>query len=484
MPIPGQSLAIRDPGLGLVQPATNTFAVFGTSSLGTANTVRALSSPAQAVEAFGEGPLPETVAHILEVAGGPVYGLKLATTVPGTAGAVTKTAAAGSTGTLALSGTPNASYELAVEITRSGTLGTAEFRYSLDNGRTFSESRVVPVGGVFTVTRTGLVLTFAAGAGPAFLERGDVFVATTTAPYYSSTEVGAAFDALSAYLTTAPTFEVDAVVLAGRHPTAAAAATLFGVMASRLNALEQGFRFTAGILDAGSNDTRANVKTALANVTDPRMLVVYGDAVIASAKSFAGFGAPKVAALVPVAARAADSLPSTSLGRVASGPLTGVTAITHDEYVTEELDAAKIATLRTYPGLPGYYVTDGRLKSAVGSDFRSWQYRRVMDLACRTVVAAQAQFTLAELLVNKDGTLQEKEARRIEEVVKDALRAVLVDPKNASGRRGHVSAFDYQVDRVANVVSTSFVRTSVAIQPLGYAERIVTDIGFARNLDA
>jgi hypothetical protein len=484
MPIPGQSLSIRDPGLGLVEPASNVFVLFGTSSIGTPNVVQALGSPGAVVDAFGEGPLAEGLAHVLEVAGGPVYGVKLPSVVAGTAGAVTKAAAGTSTGTAALGGTPFGEYEVIVEITRTGTLGTAEFRYTLDGGRTYSESRVVPSGGSFAIPKTGVTLTFTAGAGPVYLERGDTFTAATVAPYYSVTEVGAAFDALGTYLSSAPTFDPDAVILLGRHPSGTAAATLFAVLGSRLSALEQSFRFVGGMMDAGSADTRANVKTALAAVADSRVLVVYGDAVLASGKPYAGYGSPKLPALVAVAARAADSLPSTSLGRVADGPLTGVSAITHDEYVTEELDAAKITTLRSYPGRAGFYITDGRMKSSVGSDFRSWQYRRVMDLACRTVVRAQSQFVLSELLVNPDGTIQEAEARRIEEVVKDQLRAVLIDPKNASGRRGHVTAFEYTVDRVANIVSTSFVPTSVAIQPLGYAERIKTDIGFAKNLGA
>lgn len=484
MALPGQSVSIRDPGLGLVEPATNAFVLMGTASAGPVDVVRAISSPGAAVDTYGEGDLPEALAHLLEVAGGPVYAVRLATTVDGAAGAVSKSAVGGSTGTLAIGGTPHGRYEVVVEITRSGTLGAGEFRYSLDSARTWSEARVIPSGGNFTIPLTGVTLTLTAGAGPSHFERGDRFAATTTAPYYSTTEVSAGFDALEQYVSTAPTFAPDAVVLLGRHATGAAVATLFGVVSARLSGLEQRFGYLGAMMDAGSADTRENVKAALANVADPRLLVVYGDAVIASGKGYAGFGSPLQSGVVTVAARAAQSLPSTSLGRVADGPLTGVSAITHDEYVSEELDAAKITTLRTYPGRAGYYITDGRMKSAVGSDFRSWQHRRVMDLACRTVVRAQAQFVLSELLLNPDGTIQEAEARRIEEVVKDQLRAVLIDPKNASGRRGHVTAFEYQVDRLADVGSTSFVPTSVAVQPLGYAEHIRTDIGFARNLGA
>lgn len=481
-PLPGQELRFRDPGLGLVELSGTTFLYIGASEKGPLNEVRALSSPAALVDLYGEGPLPEGAATSLSVAGGPIYCCRVAGTVAGTTGAVTKTAIGTSTGTVAAAGAAFNRFDVVVEITKSGSVATGEFRYSLDGGRTFSESLTIPSGGTYAIPRTNVTLTFTPGAGPMNFEKGDLFKATTTAPHYSTTELALAIDALRTYLGSAPVFTLDGIVLSGINATGSAAATMFGAFAAHLTSLESIFRYVGGIMDAGSGDTRANVKTALAAVASTRVSAVYGEATVGSSKSFTGYGSPRVPLLNAVAARCAQTLMSTDPARFADGPLTNVLAITHDEFVTEEMDSAKITTARTFPGTAGFFITNARMKSAVGSDYLYWQHRRVMDVAARTTIAAQQQFINVELVTNPDGSIEEREALRIEAVVRAQLDAVLLQPKNASGRRGHATAIDYRVDRLANILQTQIVPTSVAVQPLAYAKRLSTEIGFALNV--
>lgn len=483
-PLPGQELRFRDPGLGLVELSGTTFLYIGAAEKGPLNEVRALSSPAAIIDLFGEGPLPEAAATSLRVAGGPIYCCRVAGSVAGTTGAVTKTAASTGSGTVAAAGAAFSRFDAIVEITKTGTLGTAEFRYSLDNGSTFSESLTVPSGGSYVIPRTNVTLTFTAGGGPIFFEKLDRFTFTTTAPHYSTTELALGIDALRAYFGQTPAFALDAIVLTGINTTGAGAATMFGALASHLASLETIYRYVGGILDAGSADTRANVKTALAAVASTRVLPVYGEATLGSAKSFAGYSVPRVPLLNAVAARCARLAISTDPAKFSDGPLADVQSITHDEFVTEEMDAARITTARTFPGTAGFYITNARIKSPIGSDYLYWQHRRVMDAAARTTILAQQQFINAELVTNPDGSLEEREALRIEAVVRAQLDAVLLQPKNASGRRGHVTAIGYTVDRLANVLSSQIVSTSVAVQPLAYAKRLSTEIGFALNVGA
>lgn len=488
-PIPGQTLTIRDPGLGLVSPAGNAFVFLGASEKGTLNTVQSISSPAVAVDTFGEGPLSEALAYALLVGGGPQYAVRVTGTVAGATGAVTKTAIGTSTGTVAAAGAAYDTYDVIVEITKSGALGVAEFRFSLDGGRTYSEARTVPSGGTYAIPRTNVTLTFTAGAGPTILERGDKFTFTTTAPHYSSTELNAGIDAVQTYLSITPGLAIDAIVATGVNATGSAGATLFGAMATKLQGLANIHQYMRGMVDAGSRDTRTNVKTAFAAVADTRVMAVYGYMGLPSAKSYSGFGAPAMPLISAVAGRAVRARISVDLARTAGdgaegGPIKGALSITHDEYVTEEMDAAKITTARTWPGVPGYFITNGNLKSAAGSDFAYWQHGRIMDVACRTVIAAQQQFMSSEFLTTAKGTLEEREAKRIEGIVSDKLREQLLDPVNASGRRGHVSEFRYAVDRTNNVLSTQELRSSVAIRPLGYPKWLRTEIGFALNVGA
>src|SRR4051812_9648326 len=104
MAIPGQTLSLRDPGLGLTTPSTNVFLFMGCSSIGTANVVTQYSSKAAVTDGLGYGPLSRSLCQTLDIAGGPVFGCKLTGGTAGAASAVTKTAISTSTGTITLAG--------------------------------------------------------------------------------------------------------------------------------------------------------------------------------------------------------------------------------------------------------------------------------------------------------------------------------------------------------------------------------------------
>jgi hypothetical protein len=478
MPIPGQTFTILDPGLSLAEASPTTPLFLGTSELGTANALVSVANAQAAVDAFGQGPLTEAICHALAVAGGPVLGMKLATTVAATIGAVTVSRVGTSTGDITTTppaGSPLDAYEVIVEITSDGSVASADFnfKYSLDDGRTFSGEQVCPAGGAFTIPSSGLTITFTDGAGPDFFEKGDIHSFDTVAPYYTTVELAAAVAVLDADPT-----EWAFLTLVGKPASAADGATMFAALDTHLDTFEASFRFVRGIMDAG-NDTTANVITAFAAVESRRIMVVYGDADMTSSKPFAGYGTPKLSALVPVAGRAAASLISTDLGRVASGRLSGLVEISHDENFDEVLDQHKIATLRTHLGRSGFYVTRGRLKSPTGSDFSDWQLGRIMDVACRDVFIGQQNFLNIGVRTTGAGAIDERDARRLETQIDSRLRANLTQPTNAEGTPGQVSAVRYTIDRTNNILSSSQLISEVAIQPLGYARFISTTIGFA-----
>jgi hypothetical protein len=249
-----------------------------------------------------------------------------------------------------------------------------------------------------------------------------------------------------------------------------------------MTAFENSYRYMRAIMDGGSGDTTTNAKSAFASVTSSRIAIAYGEAVQASAKPFAGYGAPLMPAVNVMAVRAAAALISTDLGRVADGAVTGVTAVTHDEYLTPEMDDARFSTLRTFPLEQGYFITNMRLKSAVGSDFEYWQHGRMMDVACRTVVLAQNKFVNSGFDTNADGTIAAFEAKRLNGIVTSKLAVQLLDPQNVEGKKGHVSALKYAVDETTNFLATNTLASSVGIRPKGYAKFITTSIGYTANV--
>lgn len=479
MPIPGQSFTILDPGLALSEPAPSTPIYLGTSSLGAVNTITSVNSPQAAVAALGQGPLSEAVCHALAVSGGPILCMPLNASVVGAYGAISVSRVGASTGdisTVPPAGNPFDAYEFSLTITQSGSVAGADFAftYSLDGGRTQSQEVSVPVAGTFTVPNTNMTLTFTDGAGPDFFEAGDVHSFDTTAPYYGLADIASAVAVLNADPT-----EWAFMALVGKPSSAVAGAAVFTAMATHMTTFENNFRFVRVCMDAG-DDTTANIITQYAAVSSNRVMAVYGDADVISNKPYSGWGAPKVSAVVPVAARATGSLISTDLGRVASGNLTGVLEISHDEFFDEVLDQHRIATLRTHLGRQGFYVTRGRLKSNPGSDFTDWQFGRIMDVACReTFIGQQSFLNIGVRTQPGTGFIDERDAQRLETQVTERLRQQLTQPINAEGTPGQVSALRYAIDRTNNIVASSTIISEVAIQPLGYARFITTTLGFA-----
>lgn len=359
---------------------------------------------------------------------------------------------------------PNDAYEMKVEIVDGGALGTGTFRYSLDAsnpaGPTWSATFVTPTGALFVIPSSGITLTFAAGTYVA----GTMYtLASLTAPVYTSTEVIAALAAL-----TADPREWSAVHLCGQASSAAASASMASVLDTQLEAAATGsFRYSHAIMEAADVSDSLLI-AGFASFASKRVNVAAGFCRLTSSISGRGY---KRSAALPIAARLSKVGIGVDLGRVLDGSLPGVTYLHRDEQVTTALDAARFSTLRSLIGRQGYYITNGRIMAAAGSDFRLTQYRRVMDRACAVGRDALLDYLNAGVRINANGTIFELDARGIEAVVTSALNAALTQP-------GHASAVRCVVDRTNNVQSTEQVKAQIRVTPLGYAKSIAQDIGF------
>lgn len=475
MASPGQTLTIRDPGLGTVQPSNRNTLYIGCSSSGTANTLYSSSSKGHVVDTIDQGPLPEDVCRALDVAGGPVYYMRATGSVAGAAGAVTATPIGSGTGTITVAGASYDSYEAIVEITKTGTVATGEFKFSLDDGRNYSPSIIIPSGADYVIPDTGLTLTFVPGAGATYFEIGDVHNFDCTAPLYSTANLASVFTVLLLGST-----QFRYVVLVGEHATSSAAATMFAAFATHLESMASQFRFVRGAMDGGSLDNdRATAITAHAASQSSRVSLCYGYCDITSSKPIMGWGTPRRSILTPFASRVASEKISTDAARVSSGAHVGVVAIRTDEPRTPLLEDQRFVTMRTWQGKTGFYTTNGWLRSAAGSDFEFVQHGLCMDVACEVVISQQADFVGKGFRVNADGTINESDASAAEKKVKSALKAELISPSNEEGTPGHVSDFGYAIDRANNVLVSKTLNTTTKIRPHFYPKTIATEIGFS-----
>lgn len=458
--LPDVMVSVRDGGLGLLAPTgSGAHAKVGVSSAGTVGEVAAVSDIAKVPELFGTGPLCNALADSFMAGSRLIYAVRATGDIQGTVGTVTKQGTG--TGSVSVSGSPLDAYQARIEITRSGRLNSAAFRYSLDGGYTFSGEATVPQTGQYQIPGTGLTLTFTEGVSEpenSFL-KGDAYTFETTAPRASVSSVAAALDAL---LASGVQYEFI-------HVVGASDAAAWASFASKAASAESAYRYihilaeaagpgagqtvdqwVQGLLDAAASfsSPRVSVCAALVEVSD----FLTGRRV---QRNGAGIYAGRVSA-VPV---------QRSPGRVMDGPLPGIISLLpaglNDGHIAA-LDEARFVTFRQYVGLSGYYVTNGRMMAEVVSDFRYVELRRVMDKACTLVRAAALAFEQAE--ATPEGL--------------QALEAHLTAPLEAMAGAGEIASGRVVIPRDQDILGTSTLRAKVRIVPVAIMRTIEVEIGF------
>jgi hypothetical protein len=480
----GQTITVRDGGIGLSNSGTVYPLVIGACSAGTATALYFSTNQNSLRDTLGQGPAVEQALPFIEAAGG-VLVLKTSTSTAGAAGAVTKTAASTSTGTVTVAGAAYDAYQVKVRIKATGALGVARFDFTLDNlgaSPTYSEELTVPAGGTYAIPSTNLTLTFVPGGGPILFESGDYHTFACTAPQYTTSDLSTAWTAL---LTALGSYIIEKTVFTGRSASATAGATMAATISGLMTSLEARKRWARAIMDVGA-DTSVNVISGYAAFASNRVAVVFGQADIPTKNPHAGWGVPRQSASFALAERWVSSDLSENPGRTASGSLR-VAAITNDEGAAQAfIESHKINTLRTHDGQAGIYATNGYLKSAAGSDFLYLDWGSTIDRACRIVYDTQQLWLLKKVRVLTDGTgrIDPRDAVRIEAAVRSALKSGLLDPINAEGFPGHVSGLEYLVDLTNNVLTTRQLKSTLRLVPLPPIESIATEIGFTGSIAA
>lgn len=439
-----------------------------------------------------------TIAFAL---GGGTYGASTTTTggtfavlVPGTLTTVTLAAAQtwvigdvytiGTDGSVTLSGSgpaatnvtqassPLDAYSVQLAITTAGAIGVAQFTYSLDGGDNISGQILVPSSpGKYTITNTGVQLTFAST-----FTAGDTYTFTTSTAGFSNSDITTALTLLNAsatdygfvHIVGANTGTVEATV------TNATAATAV-VIDTAMTAAFVSYRFVFAVMEApttlstGVAIADSALATSFASTVAVRVGVCVGDVELVSPlngrilrRNFAWAYTARLA-LIP-----AGEDPAW----VGRGALPNVVSLYRDEQKTPALDAARFVTSRTFPGRAGYYVTNGNMMAAAGSDFNLVQRRRVMDISCRVVRNAELPYVNGSVRVDrKTGFIDERDAQSFEATVNSQLRAAVV-------ATGMASDSTVVMNRTTNILATNTEAVSVRILPLAYLKTINTNIGF------
>jgi hypothetical protein len=113
-----------------------------------------------------------------------------------------------------------------------------------------------------------------------------------------------------------------------------------------------------------------------------------------------------------------------------------------------------------------------------------WPRRLIHDIASETAQAAGVEFIGRGVRAKTDGTgtIDERDALALEGEAQAKLEAQLVQPRNAEGSGGYVSAVRYTIDRTTNIITSETLYADVGILPLGSLSWIVTRVGYSLNV--
>ena len=476
MSLPAVNINELDGALGILpSSAGRLFAVVGVSDSGPVDTPATYARARLLEQDFGKGPMVEAAAHYIEKYGRPVVVVRTGQSVAGVFPATTTVVFTG-TGTSVITvddvtADPTDDLDFVFEVLKGGTIGTAgiTFRWSIDGGNNWSAETALGTATSFTFPEGGAVIDFAAGT----LVAGDRASFRGQAPNWNGTELGTALDALFAS-------QVNWDIC---HVVGPVDATAFDVIDPKFSGAMANGKYRSWYGNTrmpASGESEATYLSSLSTEFAAKA-TVHGSLCAGHCELVSSVTGRKQRRPISyvVAAREQSVDEHVNIAAINEGALPGVSLydsngnnVAHDEALNPGLDDARFATLRTWEGYAGIYVTRPRIFSTAGSDFDVHTKRRVINLAHAALRSYFTRRLSVEVLVDATtGFILEEEALEMESGARGALKAVLAPKKKASG-------WTVAISRTDNLLSTKTLTGSARVVPLAYPEAIEIDLGF------
>lgn len=348
---------------------------------------------------IGYSPLADSVLDSIENGSDIILCLPVKASSAGSIGEVTKTSAAA----LAVSGSPTNTFDIKIKITSGGGLNTAAYIYTINGGFSWSETATMPVDGIVDLSETcGIKLTFTTPESVVFAV-DDEFSFVTTAPTMSNADVLAAFDRIK---TINQEFEFVHVV----GECDGALATAVSVKQQQL--LTDKHKPLMVLLEAIKPMTDQTVENyAEVLIEEYKNIKNYDIQVCATRGNYSkSDGTVREQNLASIVAglysksKVQQSIGQVDTFNISSDKLGQLTPLGIEEYI-EELDEARLLTLRSYDGLTGYYVTNARMLSPTDSDYVYAEDVRVKNKIIREIRKSALQQMQSEVDMESDQTI-------------------------------------------------------------------------------
>jgi hypothetical protein len=337
-------------------------------------------------ERLGLSPLADAAMDSVEWGSNRIYCIPVTASTEGTVSAITKTATG--TGNLTITGNPTNAFDITVKITAKGTLNSAAFRVSIDDGYSFFDEVTVPISGEYEISGTGLTLHFAeatlAEDKPNSFLVNDTYKTSTTAPTMTNGDVLTAIQKLQT-LTT----EYEFVHIVGESSLA-----LWQAISTAQIELQDIYKKPMFfLLEAYKPNTEETI-------------VDYGFRMDADRQKIANYNI-QVVAVRGILLKMDGTPREVNLGGLVAGlyskaPVQVCIGKTREEAgfgiskkkllelrpngiqeIIENLDLSGFLTVREYDGLNNFYVYHTKMMCPEGSDYRYAEDIRVLNKIIR-----------------------------------------------------------------------------------------------------
>jgi len=381
-------------------------------------------------------------------------------------------------------------------IVSGGTIGTTgiTFKVSLDAGRNYGPTFSLGTASTYVISETGITMNFTAGT----LVAGDYVTWGTAGPLTDTAGVVACLTALKASsygITGWGSFHIAQYFSQTDITTINTAINnLAGTDYIYTRVMVPSRDASPPAIYGGTGESKAtwiaSIQGDFSAADCKRSCVNAGYYNMPSAFPNQTAGAPSYRRPLSwaLAAREVVIPPQRHAGRVRDGALANVVLspntdssdgfVYYDDRVDgSALNTARFCSARTRVGLPGLYIANPNLMSAIGSVFTMLPLGNVMDVACGIVHQVGQQDINSDIRLNANGTIYENEALAIESQLKGNLYALMV-------ATNMISSATVVVNRTWNVAATSIVKVAVTIVARGYVLEEQIDIGYSNPFAA
>ena len=414
-------------------------------------------------EKLGLSPLADACMDSIENGSSLIYCIPVIPSIKGVVVNIDKGNVTG-LGSCTVLGEPNNAYDLLFEITASGGLNEAAFKYSVDGGFSYSEEMTMPISGEVSILNTGVIFKFTENVVKKdSFKVNDVYRVITSAPKLSNQQVIEALESIRNFQ-----YEYEFIHVVGESEKA-----LWAAVSTEIEVLSQKYKKPAMVIFESRNiRSDETLDDYCKSLTEEKKGLQNFDIQVVTARSIytrmdhtvKDINNAGIVCGLYSKTKIQDSIGEVAKVWIPENKMIELRPKGIEDYIGI-LDNAKYLTFRKYQGKLGFFVTNARMMCPDGSDYKYAELVRVKNKIYRetrkqALEQIQSNIDLSDL----EGSL-------------NTMAKFIQVPLEEMARNGEISSGRVEISNGENLLTEEKLNARVRYVPRGYIREIELDIG-------